>query len=92
MEIVINVDYGGFGLSELAEKEYAKRKGIEECPYCGDIPRNDSDLIAVVRKFGEAANCRYSKLKIVEIPDGVDWEIGEYDGLETVEEKHRSWS
>jgi hypothetical protein len=33
----------------------------------------------------------YAKLKIVEIADDVDWEITNYDGLETVEEKHRTW-
>ena len=30
--------------------------------------------------------------KIVEIPDGVQWEITEYDGKECIKEKHRSWS
>ena len=30
-------------------------------------------------------------LKVVEIPDGVDWEIEEYDGEEWVSEKHRVW-
>jgi hypothetical protein len=28
---------------------------------------------------------------VVEIPDGVEWEIAEYDGLEWVAEKHRTW-
>jgi len=31
-------------------------------------------------------------LKIVDIPDGVEWEIEEYDGMEWVAEKHRTWS
>jgi len=31
-------------------------------------------------------------LKIIEIPEDVDWEVDEYDGLETIHEKHRSWS
>ena len=59
--------------------------------YPRDIDRTDLDLIEVVKKLGSKANGRCSELKIVEIPDGIEWEISEYDGLETVEEKHRSW-
>jgi len=33
----------------------------------------------------------YSDLKVVEIPDGVNWYIEEYDGLEHVAERHRTW-
>ena len=59
--------------------------------YPRDIDRTDLDLIEVVKKLGNKANGRCAELKIVEITDGVEWEISEYDGLETVEEKHRSW-
>jgi len=59
--------------------------------YVGDPDRDDPDLIKVVEELGEEANDSYSKLVIVEIPDGVDWEIDEYDGYETIHEKHRSW-
>ena len=34
----------------------------------------------------------YSELKVVEIPDGVNWYIEEYDGLEHVTERHRTWN
>lgn len=53
--------------------------------------RTDKDLVAVVEELKEKANSRFSKLKIIEIPDGIDWEIEEYDGQEWVSEKHRSW-
>ena len=53
--------------------------------------RTDPLVIQVVEELGEEANSRFSKLEVVEIPDGVDWEIDEYDGQETVHEKHRSW-
>jgi len=59
--------------------------------YGGDVSRNDPDLIAVVEMLGEKANGQCAKLEIIEIPDGVDWEINEYDGMESVHEKHRSW-
>lgn len=59
--------------------------------YEGDIERTNSNLVKVVEELGDAANSWASKLRIVEIPDGIDWEIDEYDGIETIHEKHRSW-
>ena len=56
-----------------------------------DVPRDDKILVEVVKKLGKKANGCLSSLKIVKIPDDVEWEIEEYDGLETVVEKHRKW-
>ena len=85
VKIVINRCYGGFGLSEKAMKFL----GIgSEWP---DIARNDPKLVECVEKLGEEANDTYAELKVVEIPDDVNWEIGEYDGLEWVEEVHHRW-
>jgi len=54
--------------------------------------RDDKLLIEVVEELGEKeASGNYAELKIVEIPDDVEWEISEYDGMESVDEKHRSW-
>lgn len=55
------------------------------------IDRNDVDLVAVVEELGEKADGRFAQLKVVEIPDGVNWEIDDYDGVETIHEVHRSW-
>ena len=57
-----------------------------------DIARNDPLLIQVVEELGEKANGRFAYLKVVEIPDDVEWQIDEYDGAEWVAEKHRTWS
>ena len=57
-----------------------------------DIKRDDEELIQVVKELGDKANGSHAKLKVVEIPSGVEWEIGEFDGMETVEEKHRKWN
>ena len=56
-----------------------------------DIKRNDPALVEVVEELGEKANGKYSDLKIVEIPDNVEWHIAEYDGREHVAENHRTW-
>ena len=67
--------------------------GIDEKDYVSfaDIPRDDSDLIVIVEKLKEKANGRFAELKVVEIPDDIEWEIEEYDGAEWVAEKHRTW-
>lgn len=56
-----------------------------------DIDRTDTNLVLVVESLGEKANTRYSDLEIVEIPDGIEYVIEEYDGVETIAEKHRKW-
>lgn len=56
-----------------------------------DIQRDDPALVQVVKELWEAANGECAELKIVTIPDDVDWEIEEYDGREWVSEKHRTW-
>lgn len=93
-KIVINSCFGGFSLSPLGTKRYYELKGINDNCYLDNRPnkRDDPDLVRTVEELGDAANGTHAKLKIVEVPDGVEWTISEYDGIESVEEKHRSWS
>jgi hypothetical protein len=59
----------------------------------GDSYRSDPVLIQVVEELGEEANGHCAQLEIIEIPDDVkDWYICDYAGIESVHEKHRSWS
>lgn len=54
--------------------------------------RANKDLVSVVEKMGtEIASASLAKLAVVEIPDDVEWEISDYDGIETIREKHRTW-
>lgn len=57
-------------------------------------PKNRSHpiLIQCIEEMGEAANGPFAKLKIVEIPAGTSYEISNYDGHESIHEKHRSWN
>ena len=84
MKVVINTCYGGFNLSDKAMDILRV--------YPWDIERTDPNLIKVVENLGEEANGPSSRLKVVEIPDDVDWYIEDYDGVETIHEKHRIWS
>ena len=56
-----------------------------------DIPRDDPDLIKVVKNLKAKANGSCANLKIIKIPNDVKWEIEEYDGMELVAESHRTW-
>jgi hypothetical protein len=56
------------------------------------VERNDPILVQVVKKLKRKANGDCASLKIVEIPNNVEWEIQEYDGAEWIAEKHRTWS
>lgn len=60
--------------------------------YYNDIERNDPDLISVIETLGEdKSSDRLSRIRVVEIPDDVKFEIDDYDGIESVHEVHRSW-
>ena len=93
MKIVINTYYGGFGLSESSLEDYKKRKNItDENFYHWDIPRDCPHLVAMVEEGGTDVDGIYSELKVVDVPDDVNWFIHEYDGMEHVAERHRTWS
>lgn len=50
-------------------------------------------VVRVVQELGsKAASGRHAELAVVEIPDGVEFTVEEYDGSEHVAEKHRTWS
>lgn len=53
--------------------------------------RTDPDLIEAIENLGEAASGRCGNVQIVEVPDGVEIEIKEYDGFEHIAEVHRTW-
>lgn len=95
MKIVINKDFGAFGLSTAAleylcehYKEKVASKNINSLYY---HDRTAPELIECVETLGKKANGRFASLTIIEIPDNIDWSIDVYDGKERVCEKHRIW-
>jgi hypothetical protein len=90
--VVINTCYGGFGLSDRGLQMYAELSGQSaENIFNYEIPRDCPHLVKTVQMLGRQANDKYSDLKIVSIPAGVEWTITEYDGKETVSEQHKTW-
>ena len=91
MKIVINICFGGFGLSSIGEIEYLNRSGVDVASVW-DISRTDPILVAMVKENSKLYSGSFSQLKVVEIPDDVDWKISDYDGQEHIAEKHRTWA
>jgi hypothetical protein len=56
-----------------------------------DAARGCPALVAVVQVMGALADGDYAKLKVVEVPDDVEWELTEYDGIEQVAARHAKW-
>lgn len=98
MKIVINKCYGGFNISAEAldyigvpykrEHSFVYPKG-EWYKWLGSFKcRTNPKLIEFIEKFGsERASGQCSKLKIVEVPCGINFRIDEYDGMEDIEER-----
>ena len=83
---------GGEFYKMSMEERQAYNKAYSEQTIRGlEIPRGDTALVQTVEELGAKANGEYAKLAVVEIPDDISWEITEYDGMERVEETHRTW-
>ena len=90
-KVVVNTCFGGFSLSNAAFKLYLEYSG-SSAEYSGEIKRDDAHLVRIVEELREDSWGSFAELAIVEIPDGVDWYIAEYDGAESVHENHRVWT
>lgn len=54
--------------------------------------RTDPHLIQAIEELGsKEASGSMSELHIVSIPDGISWEISDYDGMESIHETHSVW-
>ena len=75
----------------LQERQAHNQAYSKQVFYDREVPRDDPFLVRTVLELGEKANGRCAELKVVEIPEDVDWTIEEYDGLEWIAERHRTW-
>jgi hypothetical protein len=82
------------GYRTIEQDRVPEEYGYKSEKYWGlsDIPRDNPLLVQVVEELGSKADRWLAKLKVVEIPDSVVWEIEEYDGTEWIREVSRTWS
>lgn len=64
---------------EISNEDYEKYS-----LYLRNEERLNPILIEVVEELGEKASGRFGKIELFEIPDNVDYQIDEYDGVETL--------
>ncbi|NDB56150.1 hypothetical protein EB169_10020 [archaeon] len=95
MQVVINLS-GTFSISQEAVEFIRKKIKIKSDkitigPYSFDNDRSNYLLIEAVNKLKKKANGINADLKIVEIPDDIEWGIHGCSGREWIAEKHRTW-
>ena len=56
-----------------------------------DKARTCPALVKVVADMGDAADGPRAKLRVVDIPEGIEYDISEYEGMEHIAEAHRTW-
>lgn len=80
-----------YELSQVEREAFNAEYERHSLPSGRELDRSDPILLQVIDELGEKANGAYAKLAVVEIPDGTDYTIEEYDGNEHVAEVHRTW-
>ncbi len=78
-------------------KDYGDRVKVEKfdwrtCIQLDGAYRTDGALIECIEELGDEASVEgFSELRIVEVPDDLNYVVDEYDGLETLHEAVRTW-
>ncbi len=101
MKIIVNRCYGGIGFSKKVFNSlgikwtgygYIRNEELGIKDKDDEIWRTNKRLIKAVESIGiKESSGELAELEIVEIPDGIQFEIDNYDGVETIHEIHRSW-
>ena len=92
MKVAINRCWGGFGISSECLDIYNYLTG-KKLKYYFEIERDDKSLIEAIEMLGEQeASSELGEIHIVEIPDGTEYTIDDYDGMESIHESHSCWT
>lgn len=89
MKVILNRCFGGFDLSERA-RGFLEARRSESWDYWVSH-RDDPALVKCVEALGDKADSDYSQLEVFDIPDGIRYEIIDYDGIEWAVEVGHIW-
>lgn len=80
-------------LSDFGVEEMTRRGCLDDGKFCAPcfIKRDDPRFVSAFEEFGKELTGDMSRLVIVEIPEDVQWELVENEGVERIEEIHRTW-
>ena len=89
IEILLNICYGGWNISEKAIELYKLRNSnynLSENEFDYYFNRHDPILVQIYKELGHDFDCKYSKTKIKKILKKYEnyYDIDEYDGKEYV--------
>jgi hypothetical protein len=86
MKIAINKSHGGFNISEAAEEFIIQKSGAN-----WNGSRTCEFLVQAIEELQDKAAGSYSQLRVIVIPDDINYIIEDYDGAEWIAEAHRTW-
>ena len=72
------------------ENHYIACKVEYVIPITTDL-RTHPDLVECIENLGKDASGYYSNLKVIEIPDTIDWVLKQCNGVEWIAERHKEW-
>jgi hypothetical protein len=89
IEILYNISYGGWGISDKAMELYKLRNvnyNSMELISDEELSRTDPILIQIYNELGDEMNTKFCKIRIKKIPKKYEnyYYISEYDGKESI--------
>lgn len=101
-KVAINCDWGGFSLTTDILARVIELQGLGIGTEVNGLDRTNEYYLSEYSNRTNAALCQAileakakgtnGSLRVVEVPEGVEFVIEDYDGCETVEEVHRTFS
>jgi hypothetical protein len=86
MKVLINKCYGGYGFSDEFIKHLIKNDIIKNFMGQHYLNRHNQELIKEAVAFGlDKASGMCAELEVKDVPDGANYSIHEYDGMECID-------
>jgi len=86
MKVLLNKCYGGYSFSEEFVKHLIFNDIVPNYTNYHNLQRHDQRVIEEAIKFGlDNASGMCASLEVREVPDGANYSISEYDGMESID-------